>query len=110
MKTNPISLIVLFLLLPSICGAGCGPVCEENAEWVPGLESRLACANTVFGIPGQPFMHKIRVPQDTSQTAHDVVPVKTGVRRVYNLPEGLSWNPRRCLVEGTAPSDRKSVV
>lgn len=104
MKTYPISLIVLLLLLPSICGAGCGPVCEENAEWFPGLESRLACANTVFGIPGKPFMHKIRVPQDTSQTAHDVVPVKTGVRRVYNLPEGLSWNARRCLVEGTAPS------
>ncbi len=99
MKTKHICLIALFMLIPSICVA----VGEENAEWVPGLESRLACANTVFGIPGQPFMHKIRVPQDTSQTAHDVVPVKTGVRRVYNLPEGLSWNPRRCLVEGTAP-------
>ena len=78
---------------------------EENAEWIPGLQSRLACANTVFGIPGQPFMHKIRVPQNSSQTAHAVVPVKTGVKRVYNLPEGLTWNADRCLVQGTAPAD-----
>lgn len=76
---------------------------EENAEWVPGLQSRLACANTVFAIEGQPFMHKIRVPQDTKQTAHAVVPVKEGVVRAYNLPEGLEWNADRCLVQGTAP-------
>lgn len=77
---------------------------EENAAWVPGLSSRLACANTVFAIPGKPFMHKIRVPQSTSQTDHAVVPVKTGISRVYNLPEGLTWNAERCLVEGTAPA------
>lgn len=77
---------------------------EENAAWVPGLESRLCCANTVFAVPGQPFMHKIRVPQSTSQTGHGVVPVKTGVKRAYNLPEGLTWNAERCLVEGTAPA------
>lgn len=77
---------------------------EENAEWVPGLQSRLACANTVFAIEGQPFMHKIRVPQSTSQTAHAVVPVKTGVKHAYNLPEGLTWNSERCLVQGTAPA------
>lgn len=77
---------------------------EENAEWVPGLQSRLACANTVFAIEGQPFMHKIRVPQSTSQTAHAVVPVKTGVKHAYNLPEGLTWNNERCLVQGTAPA------
>lgn len=77
---------------------------EENAAWVPGLSSRLACANTVFAIPGKPFMHKIRVPQSTSQTDHAVVPVKTGILRVYNLPEGLTWNAERCLVEGTAPA------
>lgn len=77
---------------------------EENAAWVPGLESRLACANTVFALPGKPFMHKIRVPQSTSQSAHAVVPVKTGVKRAYNLPEGLAWNADRCLVEGIAPA------
>lgn len=80
---------------------------EENAAWVPGLSSRLACANTVFAIPGQPFMHKIRVPEKPSQSAHAVVPVKTGIKRVWNLPEGLSWNAERCLVEGIAPSEGK---
>lgn len=77
---------------------------EENAAWVPGLSSRLACANYVFAIPGKPFMHKIRVPQNSSQTEHFVVPVKTGVKRAYNLPEGLTWNAERCLVEGIAPA------
>lgn len=77
---------------------------EENAAWVPGLESRLACANTVFALPGKPFMHKIRVPQDASKKDHAVVPVKDGVKRAYNLPEGLTWNAKRCLVEGTAPA------
>lgn len=77
---------------------------EENADWVPGLQSHLACANTVFAIAGQPFMHKIRVPQSTSQTAHAVIPVKNGIKRAYNLPEGLTWNAERCLVEGTAPT------
>ena len=50
-----------------------------------------------FAIAGQPFMHKIRVPQSTSQQYHAVVPVKDGVKRVYNLPEGLTWNAGRCL-------------
>lgn len=77
---------------------------EENATWLPGLDSRLACANTVFALPGKPFMHKIRVPQSSAQKAHAVVPVKTGVKRAYNLPEGLTWNADRCLVEGTAPA------
>lgn len=77
---------------------------EENAAWVTGMQSRLACANTVFALPGKPFMHKIRVPQSTLVSAHDVVPVKTGVVRAYNLPEGLTWNAERCLVEGTAPA------
>lgn len=77
---------------------------EENAAWLPGLDSRLACANTVFALPGKPFMHKIRVPQSSAQKAHAVVPVKTGVKRAYNLPEGLTWNAARCLVEGTAPA------
>lgn len=77
---------------------------EENAAWVSGLESHLACANTVFAIAGEPFMHKIRVPQSASQSDHAVVPVKTGIQRVWNLPEGLTWNESRCLVQGTAPA------
>lgn len=77
---------------------------EDNADWVTGLQSRLACANTVFAIAGEPFMHKIRVPQSTSQQYHAVVPVKDGVKRAYNLPEGLTWNAGRCLVEGKAPA------
>lgn len=81
---------------------------EENAAWVSGLQSRLACANTVYAIAGQPFMHKIRVPNDPSHTtsAENIaaVPVKDGVKRAYNLPEGLTWNAERCLVQGTAPA------
>ena len=81
---------------------------EENADWVPGLKSRLACANTVYAIEGQPFMHKIRVPDNanftTSASNIAAVPVKEGVKRAYNLPEGLKWNAKRCLVEGTAPA------
>lgn len=76
---------------------------EENAAWLPGLQSRLACANTVFALPGKPFMHKIRVPENFSVSGHAVVPTKNGVVRAYNLPDGLVWNADRCLVEGMAP-------
>lgn len=65
---------------------------HEQAQWKPGLESSLACANTVFGIPGQEFMHKIRVA-DNTQTIE-----------VYHLPEGLKWNAKRKLVYGIAPT------
>ncbi len=82
---------------------------EENAKWVKGLDSKLACANTVFAIQGQPFMHKIRVPDYTEYNKtsaanlkpYVIEPVKTGIKRVYNLPEGLTWNETRCLVEGS---------
>lgn len=77
---------------------------EENAAWVPGLESKLACANTVYAIPGKPFMHKIRIPANSSATDHGVVPTKKGVVRAYNLPSGLFWNSERALVEGIAPA------
>lgn len=82
---------------------------EENAAWLPGLQSRLACANTVFALPGKPFMHKIRVPENPSASDHAVVPTKKGVLRVYNLPEGLEWNASRALVEGIAPAAGKYV-
>lgn len=49
----------------------------------------LDCARRVYAVPGQRFMHKIR----TSQPADEL--------RVFQLPEGLLWNTRRQLVEGT---------
>lgn len=64
------------------------PDTREDAAWVPALQSKLACANTVFAIPGKRFMHKVRVA-DSSMSVE-----------AYNLPEGLEWNSRRKLVEG----------
>lgn len=61
---------------------------REDAPWVSGRESRLACANTLFSLPNTPYMHKIRVDGD----------VKTV--EAYNLPEGLTWNDKRKLVQG----------
>lgn len=55
------------------------------------LESPLACATTVFSLPGAPFMHKIRTLDPTLAV------------RAEGLPEGLRWNARRKLVEGRAP-------
>ncbi len=88
------------------------PGTEANGKWVKGLESKLACANTVFGIEGKPFMHKIRVPDYTEYNKtsaanvkpYKVLPVTDGIKRVYNLPEGLTWNEKRFLVEGIAPA------
>lgn len=62
---------------------------REPAAWVPALESQLACANWVFALPGQRMMHKIRVA-DKNRTV-----------TAYGLPEGLTWNKQRSLVEGT---------
>lgn len=59
-----------------------------QAEVLPGLQSRLACANRVFSLPDTPFMHKIVVNEENA------------VISVTGLPEGLSWNSRRNLVEG----------
>lgn len=82
---------------------------EENAAWVSGLNTHLACANTVFAIAGQPFMHKIRVPGAVGngtikQKDYQITPTKEGISRVWNLPDGLTWNADRCLVQGTAPA------
>ncbi len=85
---------------------------EPNAKWLPGLQSKLACANTVFAIQGEPFMHKIRVPSypsgydrlEANVKPYMITPDKDGVTRVYNLPDGLTWNNTRKLVEGTAPA------
>lgn len=75
-------------MLLCLAVAGFAAFGSENAAWVLALQSRLACANTVFSLPDTPFMHKIRVA-DSTQTVE-----------AYNLPEGLRWNARRRLVEG----------
>ncbi len=64
-----------------------------QGEYVSALESKLACANWVFTLPDTPFMHKIRVP-DAGATIN-----------VYGLPEGLTWNARRSLVEGKVAAE-----
>lgn len=61
--------------------------------WVSGLNSKLACANWVFTLPDTPFMHKIRVPESGATI------------NVYGLPEGLTWNLRRSLVEGKVATE-----
>lgn len=50
--------------------------------------SALACAKTVFSLPGVRFMHKVR-----AQNPHAKIAVR-------NLPKGLKWNPKRQIVEG----------
>jgi alpha-galactosidase len=52
------------------------------------LESALNCATVMFSQPGVRFMHKI----------HSNNPDATF--SVSNLPEGLSWNEKRNLIEG----------
>lgn len=59
-----------------------------DAAWVSGVDSRLACANMVFSKPSTPFMHKIRVSDNNK------------IVKAYNLPQGLTWNSKRRLVEG----------
>lgn len=55
--------------------------------------SALACATEVYSLPGVPFMHKIR-------------PAKSGsVVYPVNLPEGLKWNDRRKLIEGSVDKE-----
>lgn len=53
------------------------------------LESGLNCATTVFSQPGVRFMHKIRALEGTE-----------GTLSVKDLPDGLTFNSDRCLVEG----------
>lgn len=52
------------------------------------LSSKLACATTVFSQPGVRFMQKVR------STAADAQLTVSG------LPEGLTWNAKRNIVEG----------
>ncbi len=59
------------------------------------LSSKLACATTVFSQPGVRFMHKIRSTNPEAKLS------------VSNLPDGLSWNEKRHIVEGIAGAEGK---
>lgn len=54
------------------------------------ISSKLACATTVFSQPGVRFMHKIKATDPNAKLS------------VSNLPEGLTWNAKRNIVEGIA--------
>ena len=73
---------------------------DEPATWVSGLNSKLACANTMYSLPDTPYMHKIRVASKYDDTFH-TIDFRTDVQiSVYGLPEGLYWNEKRNLVYG----------
>lgn len=59
------------------------------------ISSKLACATTVFSQPGVRFMHKIRATSPDAKLS------------VSNLPEGLTWNEKRNIVEGTVTAEGK---
>lgn len=59
------------------------------------ISSKLACATTVFSQPGVRFMHKIKATSAEAEVS------------VENLPEGLTWNTKRQLVEGTVEKEGK---
>ncbi len=52
------------------------------------ITSPFVCATEVFSQPGVRFMHKLKASSTTAQLS------------VENLPEGLTWNAARNLVEG----------
>ncbi len=60
--------------------------CIVSAE---EISAQLDCATTVFSQPGVRFMHKVR-PTSSEATV-----------TVKGLPDGLTWNEKRQLVEGT---------
>lgn len=53
----------------------------------------LDCSDRTYSLPGVRYMHKIR----TVEPAEDLT--------VADLPEGLEWNSRRRLVEGTVKTE-----
>lgn len=57
------------------------------------ISPKLACATTVYSMPGVRFMQKIR----------SVSPEATV--EVRGLPAGLTWNARRSLVEGVVDTE-----
>lgn len=65
------------------------PIIVTEAE----LNPSLACATELFTLPDTRFIHKI-VPSSASSTV-----------TVTDLPEGLTWNAKRRLVEGKITSE-----
>lgn len=59
------------------------------------ISSKLACATTVFSQPNVRFMHKIRAVNPEAKLS------------VTGLPEGLTWNEKRHIVEGIAGAEGK---
>lgn len=57
------------------------------------ISSKLDCATRVFSQPGVRFMHKLRAANPEARLS------------VNNLPEGLTFNERRQLVEGTVAQE-----
>lgn len=57
------------------------------------ISSKLACATIVFSQPGVRFMQKIRTTNPEA------------VVTVDNLPDGLTWNAKRQLVEGIVETE-----
>ena len=55
------------------------------------LKTPLACATDIFSLPGKRVLHKIVTSDPTLNIS------------VIDLPEGLTWNAKRRVVEGTAP-------
>lgn len=58
------------------------------AAFVAVGQVKLDCADHVYAIPGERFMHKIRLTQPDAEVL------------AVNLPKGLAWNAERRLVEG----------
>lgn len=59
------------------------------------LSNALDCATTVFAQPGVKFMHKLKATSDDA------------VINVTGLPDGLTYNTRRNLVEGIVKTEGK---
>ena len=57
------------------------------------LSSKLACATTVYSQPNVRFMQKIRTTSDAAQVS------------VSGLPDGLQWNEKRHIIEGTVKEE-----
>lgn len=81
---TPLLLSALTLILSP--AAAQTPAADDGLEDVS--HSSLACATTVFAQPGVRFMHKVKAASPAASVSVD------------GLPGGLTWNPRRSLVEG----------
>lgn len=57
------------------------------------ISSKLACATTVYSLPGIRFMQKIKTASSDATVS------------VSGLPEGLTWNARRNLIEGVVSTE-----